>query len=155
MHGCPDDAAQIGKASSCEGCPGRVYCLSQSMQGARADPLLRALHVRMRASRCSAVLCSFSASLRSAPLHSTPLILSLYPITVQHKILILSGKGGVGKSTIAAQLAMHLASRGKRVAMLDLDICGPSVPKLLGCDDGEVKKSPHGECVVGVLWKCR
>ena len=46
---------------------------------------------------------------------------------VKRKVVVLSGKGGVGKSTLAAQLAFSLSSRGLRVGLLDLDICGPSV----------------------------
>ena len=52
--------------------------------------------------------------------------------TIKHKILILSGKGGVGKSTVAANLAMTLARDGKRVGLMDVDIHGPSIPKLMG-----------------------
>jgi len=48
---------------------------------------------------------------------------------VKHKILILSGKGGVGKSTFSAQLAFTLAQQGKQVGLLDIDICGPSIPR--------------------------
>ena len=50
---------------------------------------------------------------------------------IQHKIMVLSGKGGVGKSTVAVNLAASLAMAGKRVGLLDVDIHGPSVPKLL------------------------
>ena len=53
-------------------------------------------------------------------------------LQVQRKIVVLSGKGGVGKSTLAAQMAWALAHRGLRVGVLDLDICGPSIPHLLG-----------------------
>ena len=52
---------------------------------------------------------------------------------VKHKVLVLSGKGGVGKSTMACQLAFALAADGLRVGLLDADICGPSVPQMLGC----------------------
>ncbi len=51
--------------------------------------------------------------------------------TIKHKILVLSGKGGVGKSTVAVNLAAALAMAGKQVGLLDVDIHGPSVPKLL------------------------
>lgn len=50
---------------------------------------------------------------------------------VKHKILVLSGKGGVGKSTVATQLAVLLA-QDYEVGLLDVDICGPSVPTMLG-----------------------
>jgi len=53
---------------------------------------------------------------------------------IKHKILILSGKGGVGKSTVAASLAISLALSGHRVGLLDVDIHGPSVPKLLNIE---------------------
>jgi Mrp family chromosome partitioning ATPase len=51
---------------------------------------------------------------------------------IRYKLLVLSGKGGVGKSTVAVNLAMALASSGKRVGLLDVDIHGPSIPRMLG-----------------------
>ncbi len=51
---------------------------------------------------------------------------------VAHKIIVLSGKGGVGKSTVAVNLAVSLALEGKRVGLLDVDLHGPTVPQLLG-----------------------
>jgi Mrp family chromosome partitioning ATPase len=53
---------------------------------------------------------------------------------IKNKILVLSGKGGVGKSTVAANLAMSLALEDKKVGLLDIDIHGPSVPKILGIE---------------------
>lgn len=53
---------------------------------------------------------------------------------IKHKIMVLSGKGGVGKSTVAVNLATALAMAGKRVGLLDIDVHGPSVPKLLHLD---------------------
>jgi ATP-binding protein involved in chromosome partitioning len=53
---------------------------------------------------------------------------------IKHKILVLSGKGGVGKSTVAVNLAMSLALANKQVGLLDIDIHGPSVPKILGIE---------------------
>ena len=50
---------------------------------------------------------------------------------IKHKVMVLSGKGGVGKSTVAVNLATALAMAGKNVGLLDVDIHGPSVPKLL------------------------
>ncbi|MBN1917682.1 MAG: Mrp/NBP35 family ATP-binding protein [Verrucomicrobia bacterium] len=54
---------------------------------------------------------------------------------VRRKWLVLSGKGGVGKSTVAVNLALSLAAMGYEVGLLDVDIHGPSVPKLLGIED--------------------
>ena len=57
---------------------------------------------------------------------------------IQNTILVLSGKGGVGKSTVSTQLAFALASMGKQVGLLDVDICGPSIPRMLGLTKHEV-----------------
>ncbi|MCK4380811.1 MAG: P-loop NTPase, partial [Candidatus Lokiarchaeota archaeon] len=51
---------------------------------------------------------------------------------IKHKIVVISGKGGVGKTTVAINLAMSLASVGLRVGILDVDITGPNVIKMLG-----------------------
>jgi len=63
---------------------------------------------------------------------------------VRRKVLVLSGKGGVGKSTVASQLAFGLASRGLRVGLLDIDICGPSAPLMLGVRGEAVHSSASG-----------
>jgi ATP-binding protein involved in chromosome partitioning len=54
---------------------------------------------------------------------------------VRRKWVVLSGKGGVGKSTVAVNLALSLSAMGYEVGLLDVDIHGPSVPKLLGIED--------------------
>ncbi|EAN77597.1 nucleotide binding protein, putative [Trypanosoma equiperdum] len=51
---------------------------------------------------------------------------------VKRKVLIVSGKGGVGKSTLTKELAFAIGKRGLNVAVVDLDICGPSIPRLTG-----------------------
>lgn len=53
---------------------------------------------------------------------------------IKHKIVVLSGKGGVGKTTVATNLATSFAMRGKASGILDVDIYGPNVPKLLGLE---------------------
>lgn len=63
---------------------------------------------------------------------------------VKRVILILSGKGGVGKSTVVAQLAYSLVLQGKKVGILDIDLCGPSMPKMLKVEDREVHQCDSG-----------
>ncbi len=63
---------------------------------------------------------------------------------VRKKIAVMSGKGGVGKSTVTALLAIHLARKGKRVAILDTDFLGPSIPKLFGLDSANVGFTDKG-----------
>lgn len=60
---------------------------------------------------------------------------------IKHKILVLSGKGGVGKSTVAVNLCASLSLAGKRVGLLDVDIHGPSVPKMLGLEGMTVQNN--------------
>ncbi len=54
---------------------------------------------------------------------------------IKHKIIVLSGKGGVGKSTVAANLAVSLSLNGNRVGLLDVDVHGPSIPRILGLEN--------------------
>lgn len=63
---------------------------------------------------------------------------------IKHKIAIISGKGGVGKSTVTVNLAAAFAKRGYAVGILDADIHGPSVPRLLGLTGQQVKIGPPG-----------
>ncbi|TRO48625.1 ATP-binding protein [Candidatus Bathyarchaeota archaeon] len=63
---------------------------------------------------------------------------------VKHTIAVISGKGGVGKSTITVNLAAAFAKKGKQVGVLDADIHGPSVPRLLGLTGQQVKVGPPG-----------
>lgn len=51
---------------------------------------------------------------------------------IGHKLLVMSGKGGVGKSSVAAGLSVALARKGLKVGLLDVDLHGPSIPKILG-----------------------
>ena len=63
---------------------------------------------------------------------------------VKHKILVLSGKGGVGKSTVTSLLARSLAAKNFNVGVLDLDICGPSLPRVFGVEGEQIHQSGSG-----------
>ncbi|XP_051686274.1 cytosolic Fe-S cluster assembly factor NUBP2 [Oryctolagus cuniculus] len=63
---------------------------------------------------------------------------------VRHVLLVLSGKGGVGKSTLSAELALALRHEGKKVGILDVDLCGPSIPRMLRAQGRAVHQCDSG-----------
>lgn len=63
---------------------------------------------------------------------------------IKHKIAVMSGKGGVGKSTVAVNLAAAFASRGYKTGIMDVDLHGPNVPLMLGVEGTGLKYSPDG-----------
>jgi len=63
---------------------------------------------------------------------------------IKNRLLIFSGKGGVGKSTVSANLALAIANKGKKVGLLDVDIHGPNLPKMLGVENKKMGISPKG-----------
>ncbi|KAL9015415.1 MAG: hypothetical protein Q9185_007182 [Variospora sp. 1 TL-2023] len=63
---------------------------------------------------------------------------------VKHIVLVLSGKGGVGKSSITTQLALSLSLAGRSVGILDIDLTGPSIPRLLGLENAKITQAPGG-----------
>ena len=113
---CPGTGAEgAGKSSACEGCPNQRACASG------APP--------------------------SAPTAETDPDLAAIRrrmAGVRRIVLVLSGKGGVGKSTVSAQMAQCLAADGHEVGLLDLDICGPSVPTMFALQGEEVHQSNAG-----------
>ena len=70
---------------------------------------------------------------------------------IKNKIVVLSGKGGVGKSTVAANMAVSLALNGYKTGLLDVDIHGPSIPTILGLEDHKIQGSEQFifPCVYG------
>ncbi|XP_052750241.1 cytosolic Fe-S cluster assembly factor NUBP2 homolog isoform X2 [Galleria mellonella] len=63
---------------------------------------------------------------------------------VKRIILVLSGKGGVGKSTVSTQLALTLREKGYKIGLLDVDLCGPSVPYLLNLEGQNIHQGNDG-----------
>mmetsp|Transcript_22666 Transcript_22666/g.63070 ORF Transcript_22666/g.63070 Transcript_22666/m.63070 type:complete len:395 (-) Transcript_22666:350-1534(-) len=96
-------SANAGKASACDGCPNQKACGSGDFNSPEA--------------------------IAKAQEETTKLKTSLE--NVSHTVLVLSGKGGVGKSTVSCQLAHTLASMGYAVGLLDVDLCGPSAPRMI------------------------
>lgn len=64
---------------------------------------------------------------------------------VKNIIVIASGKGGVGKSTVAANLAIAFARNGLRTALVDADIYGPSIPKMFGLENERPDVTANGD----------
>jgi len=70
---------------------------------------------------------------------------------IKKSVLVFSGKGGVGKSTVAANLALAFAKKEKRVGLLDVDIHGPNLAKMLGVEDKRLNVSPEGKILPAVI----
>ena len=79
--------------------------------------------------------CSGNCSSCSSKEKSAECALNARLATIKHKIVVMSGKGGVGKSTVSVNLAKFLAASGKKVGLLDVDLHGPSLPEMLGAAD--------------------
>lgn len=69
---------------------------------------------------------------------------------IKNRLLVFSGKGGVGKSTVAANLALAFSQKGLKVGLLDVDIHGPNLAKMLGVEDKRLDVSPEGIKAVDV-----
>ncbi|KAI2603672.1 P-loop containing nucleoside triphosphate hydrolase protein [Hypoxylon sp. NC1633] len=63
---------------------------------------------------------------------------------IKHILLVLSGKGGVGKSSVTTQLALSLSLAGHSVGVLDVDLTGPSMPRMFNIEDAKVTQAPGG-----------
>jgi Mrp family chromosome partitioning ATPase len=64
---------------------------------------------------------------------------------IKNKLIVISGKGGVGKSTVSVNVAYGLALKGNKVGILDVDIHGPSIAKMLGIEGEKLQMKAKGE----------
>lgn len=145
------DLVSFGMVRHVAACDGRV----KVELGLRtSDPtvperLERAITERLRALGARDVVVAISdpapTPLPQVPRHRDPWADQVRLSMVRHVIAVGAGKGGVGKSTVAVNLALALARDGLRTGLLDADIYGPSVPMLLGVQDraNEVRMSPE------------
>jgi ATP-binding protein involved in chromosome partitioning len=70
---------------------------------------------------------------------------------ISHRIMVMSGKGGVGKSTVSTNLAVALSMDGFNIGLLDADIHGPNIPKMLGIESSQVVGSGQGMIPIEVF----
>lgn len=85
--------------------------------------------------------CSIFCSSTSSTLYK---INEMSLASIPHIIPVLSGKGGVGKSSVTVQLALTFSLRGHNVGVLDIDLTGPSIPRLFGIEKAKIRQAPGG-----------
>ena len=88
--------------------------------------------------------CSASSSCSKDDKSACQVVLPHAMTNIKHVIGVMSGKGGVGKSTVAANLGVALMEMGYKVGILDADITGPSIPRILGLENERALMYPEG-----------
>ncbi len=103
----------------------------------------------MSAENCTHDCSSCGESCSSRTAEQTSFLADLAPESSVKKVIgIVSGKGGVGKSLVTALMAVRMNQKGKRTAILDADITGPSIPKAFGIGADGVATTPDGRLMV-------
>jgi len=133
----PDGKVRFTLALTVPSCPLRSLMAENARQAILALPGARSVEVNFGA---------MTPAERQAVLgRAEPVLPRLNQFNkVDHIIAVMSGKGGVGKSSVTALLASALADQGHRVGILDADITGPSIPKLFGLPPGGLRGNDQG-----------
>jgi ATP-binding protein involved in chromosome partitioning len=113
-----------------------------------ACPLRERIGADVEAAARAAGAASVTIDWGAKPLARAPLVEDDPCPDVHHIVLVASGKGGVGKSTVAANVALALARAGCRVGLLDADMYGPSIPTMFGIRD---RPRPTGDGRIGPI----
>jgi len=122
------------KAVEPEGERVRIRLEVTTSQAAAAAAIVAEVRAKLDRAGLPYELDAGSGPDKATPESQQPVMEDLAP-GIAYKIAVASGKGGVGKSTVAVNLALALSALGKRVGLLDADIHGPSVPTMLGAAD--------------------
>jgi Mrp family chromosome partitioning ATPase len=133
----PDGNISFTLALTVPGCPMREQMAANARSALKALPGVKDVTIAFRTmtdAERKAVLGSAQPSL--------PKLNQLN--SIGQVVAVMSGKGGVGKSSVTALLASALTRRGKKVGILDADITGPSIPKLFGLPAGGLRGSDQG-----------
>lgn len=141
----------------------RLVCILEVLPsvGAQMEPVRqdveKALSAEFSELTISVILTAKRGEKSSERIASQPARIENLTPYVTHMIAVASGKGGVGKSTVAVNLAVALAQKGLRVGLMDADIYGPSVPKMMGLSgrpdmkgDKLVPHEAHGVKVMSI-----
>ncbi|KAL0331890.1 UNVERIFIED_CONTAM: Glyceraldehyde-3-phosphate dehydrogenase, cytosolic [Sesamum calycinum] len=146
---CPGPQSEsAGKSDACEGCPNQQACATAPKgpdpEAASCWSVKHLMSTGEQVFNLSRLGSNVNLFKRAGLLIPDLVSIVERMATVKHKILVLSGKGGVGKSTFSAQLSFALAAMDFQVGLLDIDICGPSIPKMLGLEGQEIHQSNLG-----------
>ncbi|PAF45110.1 Mrp/NBP35 family ATP-binding protein [Helicobacter sp. 11S02596-1] len=91
--------------------------------------------------------CQIDIKTPPKPQSQAPITKNLAP-QIKHFVMISSGKGGVGKSTTSANIAIALAQQGKKVGLLDADVYGPNIPRMLGLNTQKPNVDSSGKRLI-------